>query len=610
MMVTGETHGRMQVRLLAVAELFRADAIEPASVQRAFQWTGDHARVFLEDLTKAASRHAPPEPVQVENIEIAPSEELGGFPELDAPDVELVEGPDGYFLGPMVIHALSGEPETFIVFDGLQRITTLTILLAVLRDLLSVAGPSTDPVRDRLAACVTTPDSGPRLRARGDQNAMARFIQPAGAAVSLRRSFRNRPNARARILEIAADFRDRLKGEPQETLRSLASFLLDRVSVCAIDPGDAVMGRQIFVTINDRGLRLDQSDIFRSQLGLIMGEDEDGLDRLMARWRKVEERLPDIGQRQAFLQAADVLQRHQWADQRGLTDLGEHLIANHTAQSIFQWVDDLELQAASWQRLQRARAPDCADGLCDVLRRLHIFDWPEWHPLALFYIDRAQQAERENQLYRVGLAQTRLGELVDACMAITLAGLSAQVRQTVVRRALRDFRDQRNPLREGGPLRLLPDQRRRARETVSGPIYLPEIYRPFVRWLEASMWTDAPVPGWILATTTEHVLPRAVPPGSEWLRDFPHEDTRSAMAHRCGNLACLEWSLNEEADRRDFGPKKDVYARSEWMPRTLQRVLLTPRWDAATLTARSDEIAAFTIARLGLGEPVPGAVAG
>jgi hypothetical protein len=201
--------------------------------------------------------------------------------------------------------------------------------------------------------------------------------------------------------------------------------------------------------------------------------------------------------------------------------------------------------------------------------------------------------------------KARLGELADACMAMTLAGLSPDVRQRIVLRALTDLRNDRNPLRVDGPLRLTPDQRRRARETVSGPIYMPDIYRPFVRWLEASLWTDEPVPAWILAATTEHVLPRSLPPGSAWAIDFPDEETRSAMAHRCGNLACLEWKLNEEADRKDFGDKVHVYEQSRFAARTLQEVMRTPRWNADALSQRSDAIAQMTIARLNLFEAPP-----
>jgi hypothetical protein len=472
--------------------------------------------------------------------------------------------------------------------------------MSVLRDLLA---DDSDPMHARLAACVNTPEGWPRLRGRGNGEVLAKLIQKPGEAIKVRRTFRDRPDTRSRMLEIAADFRDRLKALPLAVLRALTLFLLHRVAVCRIDPGSDVMGRQIFVTTNDRGLRLDQTDIFRSQLGLVMGEDQNGLDQLMARWRQIEESLSGTEHRQQFLQAVDVLQRRQWSGQRGLTDLGEYLGKAFNAETIFHWIDDLEPRALAWQRLWRARSPEARDTLCDALRRLHIIEWPEWHPLALYYLERAHFAVMSNQLHLVTRVKARLGELADACMAMTLAGLSPDVRQRIVLRALTDLRNDRNPLRVDGPLRLTPDQRRRARETISGPIYMPDIYRPFVRWLEASLWTDEAVPAWILAATTEHVLPRSLPPGSAWAIDFPDEDTRSAMAHRCGNLACLEWKLNEEADRRDFGPKKDVYARSELMPRTLRRVLETPHWDAQTLSALSDQIAAYAISRLWLGEP-------
>lgn len=596
--------GGLDAAILTVADLFRAHRLEPASVQRAFQWTAAHAGIFLDDLLKAWGGDA------VTEVPVTDADEGGdGEPEEEAQltsqtrtgeiEVATVVAPGTYFLGTMVIQTGRSETDSHMVFDGLQRLTTLTILLCVMRDLIADAD---DPVRARLAAHVMSGDGLARLRTRGDRNVMARNIQASGESIALRRNFRNRPDTRSRILEIAADFRDRLKTDNIQTLRAFALFVLDRVAVCRIEPGSDVMGRQIFVTTNDRGLRLDQTDIFRSQLGLIVEDDEEAVERLLRRWRTIEEGFSSAAQREVFLQALDVLQRRQWSNQRGLTDLGEHLIARLDRDTVFHWIDDVEPQAKAWNRLYKVRTPDSEDPLRDPLRRLHIIEWPEWHPLALVYVERAQFHEAQGQHHLVGRIAGKLERLADACMTITLARLTPGVRQMIVLNALRDIRRQRNPLRAGGPMELTADQKRRARATVLGPVFQDEIYRPLARWIEASLWTEAPVPSWILSVSTEHVLPRALREGSGWVVDFPDEETRTTMAHRCGNLACLEFDLNAQADRADFEDKKAIYRQSKWMPQTLKRVVNAPRWDATTLEAMSDAVAGFVIDRLQLAE--------
>lgn len=85
----------MQVELMSVGNLFDKFHFEPAKVQRQFVWKVKEAALLLEDLL--ASFESDPEQV--------------------------------YYLGPILL-AKSRDAGQVVVFDGQQRITALTILLA------------------------------------------------------------------------------------------------------------------------------------------------------------------------------------------------------------------------------------------------------------------------------------------------------------------------------------------------------------------------------------------------------------------------------------------------------------------------------------------------
>ena len=119
---------------ITLGELFADPVlIEAPPYQRAFAWDADDAGRLLEDILGAL--------------------EAGR------------EGGD-YFLGTMLLMdrafdgwPLEGEPRVLEVVDGLQRLTTLTILFCVLRDLGADEG---EPASDRLREAIATKSRGNR----------------------------------------------------------------------------------------------------------------------------------------------------------------------------------------------------------------------------------------------------------------------------------------------------------------------------------------------------------------------------------------------------------------------------------------------------------------
>ncbi|MEL6753233.1 MAG: DUF262 domain-containing protein, partial [Pseudomonadota bacterium] len=120
--------------------------IEPADVQRDYQWGEAEVSALWDDLkTFVFDPTGEPSPV--------------------------------YFLGMIIVH---GGEARYAIYDGLQRVTTLTILLALLRDYVE-----DEALSRRLGACVLDMRGQPRLRLMGHQY-LADHIQPVGAARTLR----------------------------------------------------------------------------------------------------------------------------------------------------------------------------------------------------------------------------------------------------------------------------------------------------------------------------------------------------------------------------------------------------------------------------------------
>ena len=398
------------------------------------------------------------------------------------------------------------------------------------------------------------------------------------------------------MLESAANFRHELLQLERDQLDAFAVFVLDQTLLCTLTVHSAGVARQIFVTTNDRGLRLNQSDVFKSQITSVATSD-DAAAHIVKVWSEIDELFPDKENFYDFLAAVDVLTRRTWTGPEGLTQLGDFIIANFDEPKIVDWINRLRRLADAWKTIFAVRHPEAIDPMQGNLRRLHFFGWREWHPLALFYVDQYLYFKRTGVKKSVEAMQRRFRLLHKRCMGFTLARLSEGARQAAFRKSLNWAYRQANPFSRSGPLELTDGQKGRVRQATMEPMYHEDIYRPFARWYESMLWNND-VPSRILAATVEHVLPKAVDPTSEWTKDFPAEETRLRLAHQAGNLCLLTEEDNIKAGRAPFREKKKIYRSAKWKAKMTDDVSRRAYWTPEIIEQRTLEISTLVLERL------------
>jgi hypothetical protein len=117
---------------VSIGDLLRLGSFQPARVQRDYCWTEHQQAALLEDLIASFGEFGlDPE----SDTEDSDSSE----PATDAPfemsdyDRDLENTAPFTFVGTVVLHP---GAERFDIYDGLQRLTTFTVVFAVLRDML------------------------------------------------------------------------------------------------------------------------------------------------------------------------------------------------------------------------------------------------------------------------------------------------------------------------------------------------------------------------------------------------------------------------------------------------------------------------------------------
>lgn len=580
----------ISVRIATIAEIFATDSLVPAAVQRDFKWEerdcelliGDIDRVFMAASGEQRIMALPApaalvddDPITVEMPDEAPDDEV---PLRD------------YHLGSLVLRT---RPDGVVeIYDGLQRLTTLTILLAVIRDLTGSTG-----LADELDRLVSTADARPRLALAGKDRTLAGEIQRRGEAQRQRRSPPSSDQAR-RLRAAARLFRTTIATWSEYRRGRFADFLLEGVTFDVLEAADPRLARQIFVTTNARGVALDQVDIFKGQLA-DLAEDDAEAEEIVRHWSGVQHRVGD--DLHDLLLAVDFIERRKSQGPDALAALAGHIAGRGGERKALAWVRRLAMAAGAWDEMHRWLAAPGEHPTHVDIWRLGCFRWREWKPLALlWYHDDFQRQAKNGAAGRTPsptLAK-RFDALHRRCMAITLANYSDSDRATIFGRAIQEASNRRDPLT--GALKFNPPAQERMRATLRLPLLHSETRLSLLRWTEAMLWGSDPIPEHIGQATVEHILPQRPHANSQWLRDHPSEEDRFLLCHSLGNLASLDMRANLELENFDFAEKLPVLQAKAQSYKLLQDVVTAERWSAEVIAERAQRLAEFVMQELRL----------
>jgi hypothetical protein len=486
--------------------------------QRPYSWTTEHSGELLQDLLDALNA---------------------------AGDVES-SGP--YFLGSIVL--IKGDSAGAQVVDGQQRLTTLTILLSVLRSLGSSEDKSdlTSYIYQKGKRLEGTKDR-PRLTLRPkDQPFFWDYIQHEDGLEKLNGSANNLSSSKENIRNNALYLKEKVNELPAERRTELGMFIIQRCYLVAVSTPDLDSAYRIFSVLNDRGMELSHTDILKADI--IGSMPEDHQDNYTNRWEETEEDL-GRGTFQTLFGHIRMIRQKAKARDSLLKELRDYV--NPSAEPK-KFMDEtlLPMAQAFGEIRGRSYESDRLSGdINRLMRWLSRIDNVDWESPAILYLSRHRQ--NPEQLLRFFRDLERLA----AGMMIRRANINHRLER--YGRLLRAIESEVDLYHEDSPLQLKDDERKHILEILAGNLYnMPRIPRPvLLRLDEALSEGEARYDHGVISI--EHVLPQHPPANSQWLEWFPDEEQREAWTHRLGNLVLLSKRKNSQARNFDFERKKREY---------------------------------------------------
>jgi hypothetical protein len=507
-------------------------------------------KIFSDDFVFSIPLYQRPYAWEIEQAEALMDDLLAFLGDDDDPIDEL----NPYFLGSIVLIKPDGSTEAEVV-DGQQRLTTLTILLSVLREVVTedVAKELTAYLYERGSIVKGTKNRYRLTLRERDANFFRDYIQDEGGPkklIELKKAVL--PDSQANIRDNALHLLEKLQQLPEEQCFRLAQFIIIGCLLVVVSTPDMDSAYRIFSVLNDRGLDLSHTDILKSEIiGKIPESQQNEYNR---RWEDTEVKLGRSTFQDLFSHIRMIYRKAKQKE----SVLKEVRECVKPSENPIHFIDEVLCPAAD----AYADIQDCcyqshqyAEDINTYFRYLSRIDNADWLPPAIAYFSKYRHQPDKLLTFFSNLDRLASG------LMIQRANINERIRRYSL---LLNWIEQDKDLgSSNSPLNLTLIDCETIIERLNGPLYLERKIRLYVLLRLDAYLSGGEAVYKLPRITVEHILPQNPPHGSQWLKWFPDEESRHNYVHQLGNLALLSGYKNSSAQNFDFETKKNKYFKGE-----------------------------------------------
>ncbi|PHQ32271.1 DUF262 domain-containing protein [Rhodopirellula bahusiensis] len=515
--------------------------------QRPFSWEDDHFHDLISDLIEASREQE-------------------------------------YFLGTIVLQRKDDQGNHDIV-DGQQRLTSLLILLACLRDLVE-SEQHKNGIQKKIVQEPDVVDDIPRkirLEVK-DREIFNKFVVALnGTTQELREKDLPEPEWRyARAVKV---FREKIEDLSERDRQLLIEFINQKCVVICLAATTFDDAFRLFTIVNDRGKQLRRIDVLKS---LNIAPDVISKDtvrsRLAQRWEELEKELGEKRFESVFHHIRLILLKDK-PQQDLLKEFEKRIFKARKLQQGESFFDLVFCYSKIYAALfvDRDFVSDQSVQGRKFISLLYVMDkeFPasEWRACLMEFAKRFDDEDAIlsflQRIEKIYLEQWVLGVRKDERFAVYARLLGAIDTATNAE----------------GVLSEMPYNRDAIIEALSaGKIYGAGFAKYALLKLEL-LSCEFDVLKLFDAKSIEHVLPQNPASGSDWL-EWNDADSMHEYVNSIGNLVLLSKSKNSSAGNFDLARKKAKYleARVTDYPRSVE-VLAYERWDRNVIETRTSNAA-------------------
>lgn len=485
-----------------------------------------------------------------------------------------------YFLGSIVL-IKDDKPKAEIV-DGQQRLTTVTLLLAVLRTKIpdEYAKDLTKYLYAEGSIIQRKPNRYRLKPRKRDRDFFQKYVQDTGGIqklITLDPATEDLSDSQCNYHLNAIHLDKKLSALTEEQRIRMLQFIIDRCFLVVVSTPDLDSAYRIFSVMNDRGMDLSPTDILKSEtIGEI--DDEQEREQYAQKWEDEED---DHG-RDRFRILFAHIRTIYGKEKLRKTMLEGFREALKPSENPKHFIDNILIPLSdAYELIHKAgyKASSRAGEVNVLLRWLNQIDNFDWTPPAIRFL--ADHQAKPDEVVRFFTDLERLA----ASMMIRRIGLNDRLtRYTQLLIAMEKGEDL---YQTGSPLQLNDKEKLETLHALDSELYLMVKQRLYVLLRLDDHLASGVSTFQEGIVTVEHVLPQHPSSSSEWTKWYPTVEDRNKYVHRLGNLVLLSRRKNSAAQNYDFTVKKDKYFKGAVANYSLTiQVLSEPTWTPDVIERR------------------------
>ena len=545
---------KISAKEYSLSKIFSADfEYHIPKYQRTYSWTEDEAAILFDDLYD--------------------------FYELD--------NDDNYFLGSIVLIKSDNKPYSEVI-DGQQRLTTLSIFLAVMADTFS-----TEQYKELCKAYLQEKgnqlemiNAQPRIFLREkDQSFFNKYIQELDLrGLNQLDDEILDSEAKVHIQKNCQVFQVRFseKFTNEDDLIKFCQFVLNRCFLVVVSSPNQSSAFRVFSVLNSRGLDLLPSDIINSKT---IGSLDDSIqDKYTEIWEEQERLVGRDGFNEVFAHTRTIFLKEK-QKKNLLEEFSVNILEKINPKDLIDKYIVPYSNAYNALKNEAYVSSRNAESINNLLYWLNKTRNYDWMPVAIKFL-----AEHENDSDAILAFLIKLERLA-SYLFVTSKGLNQRINR--YKEVLEEMETEGNHYQNIESLELKEIEKEEFIKTLDGEIYtLPSYRRNYIIQRLNSFVSDGAVKFNGKIFTIEHVLPQNPRMDSQWLAVWSEAD-RKIWVNKIANLVALTRQHNSQAQNYDFEEKKQKYFQSSngvtSYPITTQ-VNGIKHWNPRTVETRQNEL--------------------
>jgi uncharacterized protein with ParB-like and HNH nuclease domain len=493
-----------------------------------------------------------------------------------------------YFLGSLVLRDLNNRDFTeYEVLDGQQRLTTLLMLTAVIRD--SSTNQTLIKAYNNMIFQEEDPFSGVpervrivyRIRDKVEEFIKKYIIEQSGTTktdelTKLKEvdniSISHMASA---ILTISEFFKDKTEKQIEE----FAIFLSRRVVFIYVSTENREDAFRLFTILNNRGVPLTNADILKSiNIGEIQDENEN--KKYATIWEQIEGSLGEDFDR--FLSFIRTVLVQEKARVNLLEEFEENIYKKKLLQKGKQTIQLLERYKKLYDELLRLEGNYLTNEYKNLITIMLIgLPSEDWIPPLLYFYDKFGEeklfpflSKLEYKFAGDWILQKTPTERIENMNAIL--------------KRIKEVSKAEDVLNTNS---LFEIDNKALRAVLKEDVYGRRFARYILLKYEYLISDHTVHLSDYQNISVEHILPQNPGPSSQWRKDFTEEE-RKNWTHKLANLVLISKRKNSRLSNLDFVEKKDRYLKSRIDIFSGSKIFIqqSSDWNTKTLEKRQEEM--------------------